>query len=127
MTLSRKTQPLQLMTSQLEKEVVLQLELLTKASNYLGRLRYQLSKSRKQNGNGEFFFLLNHVIDQIDKKDDEFSGESSKACLVETTAERYRLLRRPYLRSAGFEESLAYMLAMSPLMNEPGTNVSPIY
>ena len=118
------------MTSQLEKEVVLQLELSTKASNHFGWLRYQLSKSKKQNGNGDVLFLLNHfqhVIDQTDKKDDEFSGESSGACLVETTAERYRSLRTLYLRSAGIEESLAYMLAMSPLMNEQGTNVSPIH
>ena len=37
------------------------------ASNHLGRLRYQLSKSKKQTGNGDVLFLLNHfqhVIDQ---------------------------------------------------------------
>ena len=57
------------------------------ASNHLGRLRYQLSKSKKQNKNGDVLFLLNHVIDQIDEKDDEFCGEISGPCLVETTAE----------------------------------------
>ena len=40
------------------------------------------------------------------------------ACLVETTAETYRSLGRPYLCNAGFEESLTYMLAMSPLMSQ---------
>ena len=91
------------------------------ASNHLGRVRYQLSKSKKQHGNGDVLFLLKHfqeVIDQIDEKDDELSGENSGASLVETTAERYRSLGRPYLRTAGFEESITYMLVMSPLMSQ---------
>ena len=40
------------------------------------------------------------------------------ACLVETTAEKYRSVGRPYLRIAGFEEYVTYMLAMSPLMSQ---------
>ena len=39
------------------------------------------------------------------------------ASIVETTQEKYRRLGRPYIRSAGMEEGMKYVLVMSPLMS----------
>jgi len=58
------------------------------------------------------------TTDDIDSRDERLSGVYSGACVTETTAERYRQLGRPYLRSAGYEEDINYVVVMSPLMSQ---------
>ena len=44
------------------------------------------------------------------------SGECGGATLVETTSEKYSRLGQPYLRSAGMEDGIKFVVVMTPLM-----------
>ena len=55
------------------------------------------------------------IADSIDNHDERESGQSG-ASVVETTCEKYRKIGRPYLRSAGMDEQVNYIVVMSPLM-----------
>ncbi len=54
--------------------------------------------------------------DEIDQVDELASGGLAGASLRETTGEKYRRLGRPYLRAAGVEDGVKYIVVMSPLM-----------
>ena len=52
------------------------------------------------------------MVDEIDERDDEYSGNSA------TEQSKLRKLLRPYLVSAGYEDGINYIFTMNPMMSE---------
>ena len=91
-----------------------------KAANNLGKVQYALKKAKGPRlSPHEVIHKFKEYADEIDENDERFSGcMSGGASLKETTREKYRRLGRPYLRSAGLQDDMKYILVMSPLMAE---------
>ena len=59
------------------------------------------------------------IANEIDEADERGAGPlAGGVFIVETPQEKYRRLGRPYVRSAGIEEDMKYVLVMSPLMSK---------
>lgn len=91
--------------------------LIDKAANNLGRVRYQLKKAKGPKLDcATVIHDFESIADEIDMSDENGTGVLGGASLVETSLEKYRRLGRPYLRSAGIEDGIKYVLVMTPLM-----------
>ena len=91
-----------------------------KAACNTDRLRYQLKKVQgpKLDSN-TIIAQFEDIATEIDEADECGSSPlSGGASIVETSQEKYRRLGRPYIRSAGIEEGMKYVLVMSPLMSK---------
>lgn len=88
-----------------------------KAANKLGKVRYQLKKAQGPTlDSATVIHEFESIADEIDQADAIASGECGGTTLVETTSEKYRRLGLPYLRSAGMEDGIKYVVVMIPLM-----------
>ena len=88
-----------------------------KAANNLGKVRCQLKNTQGPIlDSATVIHDFESIADEIDEADAIASGECGGATLVETTSEKYRRLGRPYLRSAGMEDGIKYVVVMTPLM-----------
>ena len=90
-----------------------------KAACNVDRVRYQLKKARGPKLDSTTVIeQFEDICTEIDEADERGSSPlSGGASIVETSQEKYRRLGRPYIRSAGIEEEMKYLLVMSPLMS----------
>ena len=80
------------------------------ASAHLGKVSHIVTNARKQSPMYSSKWSIEEFADEIDSKDEQYSGDDGKA------RKEYSKLGRPYLRSVGIEDGVKYILTMSPLM-----------
>ena len=86
------------------------------AANNTDRVCYEIQKARGPKVDPQtVIYDFKQIADSIDNHDERESDQSG-ASVVETTCEKYRKIGRPYLRSAGMDEQVNYIVVMSPLM-----------
>ena len=90
-----------------------------KAACNVDRVRHQLKKAQGPNLHSDTLIAqFEDIATEIDEADQRGSSIlSGGASIVETSQEKYRRLGRPYIRKAGFEEGMKFLLVMSPLMS----------
>ena len=81
------------------------------ASAHIGRIRCEVNKAKKLTYSGTTWSITDFetVANEIDKRDDDHSGNSS------TQQSKLKKLSRPY---PGYEQGINYIFTMNPMMSE---------
>ena len=84
------------------------------ASAHIGRISREVQRAKKTTNSGTSWRVTDFetVADEIDERDDEYSGNSS------AQQSKLRKLSRPYLVSAGYEDGINYIFTMNPMMSQ---------